>query len=284
MSHLPLSTRSESSSWFSPKRRKLFTTLLWGVSSRQNPPTSSFVAPTDAGATKRAVGRFEHETLAVVLQVRGRILHCLLWQRAQEPFAEHWALPGGVLSQIERLGSSLSRHLATKVDLTDVGFLEQLETRSDVDRDPRERVIATAYIALIATDVNPTIPSDTAWFAVDDLPLMAFDHASIIQSGRERLRAKLTYTNVGYALVPLTFTIAELRVVYEACLGHDVSPTNLQRVLLRREIIESTDSVAPSSSIGGRPAIIYRFRDRTLRVTDPFAAFRPPVGSANANR
>ncbi len=238
----------------------------------------------DAGATHESVGRFEHETLAVVLQVRERSLRCLLWQRAQEPFADRWALPGGALSDIERLGSSLSRHLATKVDLTDVGFLEQLETRSDVDRDPRARVIATAYIALVATDLNPTIPRDTAWFALDDLPPMAFDHASIIQSGRERLRAKLTYTNVGYALVPLTFTMAQLRVVYEACLGHDVSSTNLQRVLLRREIIESTESVAPSSSIGGRPAIIYRFRDRTLRVTDPFAAFRPPAGSGNVIR
>ena len=233
-----------------------------------------------SGVADKTAGHFEHETLAVVLQVRGRRLHCLLWQRAQEPYAHHWALPGGALSEVERLGSSLSRHLASKVDLTDVGFLEQLETRSDVDRDPRERVIATAYIALVATDLNPTIPSDTAWYPLDDLPDIAFDHASIIQSGRERLRAKLTYTNVAYALVPLTFTIADLRTVYEACLGHDVSATNLQRVLLRRSIIESTDSVAPSSSFGGRPATIYRFRDRTLHVTDPFAAFRPPGAPA----
>ena len=275
-------TRGEFLLGFSPKRRKPSTTLLWGVSSRQNSRTPSLVALKDGDAADRSAGRFEHETLAVVLQVRDRTLHCLLWQRAQEPFAEFWALPGGALSQTERLGSSLSRHLATKVDLTDVGFLEQLETRSDVDRDPRERVIATAYIALVATDLNPTIPSDTAWYAVDELPTMAFDHASIIQSGRERLRAKLTYTNVGYALVPLTFTIAELRCVYEACLGHEVSSTNLQRVLLRREIIESTASVAPSSAIGGRPATIYRFRDRTLRVTDPFAAFRPPARSVHA--
>lgn len=221
----------------------------------------------------------------MVLQVRDRKLHVLLWRRAFEPFARSWALPGGALGSTERLGSSLSRHLAAKVDLTDIGFLEQLETRSDVDRDPRGRVIATAYIALVSTDLNPTVPSDTAWFPVDDLPPTAFDHASIIRSGRERLRAKLTYTNVAYALVPMGFTIADLRVVYEACLGHVVSPTNLQRVLLRREIIESTDSVASPSSSGGRPATLYRFSERTLRVTDPFAAFRPPslgAGPRNA--
>jgi len=242
------------------------------VSSRQE----SGVSPKAQGDIAGSASRYEHEVLAVVFQVRDRRLHALLWRRALEPFDNCWALPGGALGGAERLGSSLSRHLAAKVDLTDIGFLEQLETRSDVDRDPRERVIATAYLALVSTELNPTVPSDTDWFPVDDLPATAFDHASIIRSGRERLRAKMTYTNVGYALVPMCFTIAELRVVYEACLGHSISSTNLQRVLLRREIIESTDSLASSSSSGGRPAVLYQFRQRTLRVTDPFAAFRPP--------
>jgi 8-oxo-dGTP diphosphatase len=167
------------------------------------------------------------------------------------------------------------------VDLTEIGFLEQLETRSDVERDPRGRVIATAYIALVSTDLNPTVPGDTAWFPVDYLPNIAFDHASIIRSGRERVRAKLTYTNVAYALVPPTFTITDLRVVYQACLGHTISATNLQRVLLRRMTIESTDLVAPSSAAGGRPATLYRFNEDSLRITDPFAAFRPPSRLGN---
>jgi len=242
------------------------------VSSRQDPAAS----PSEPAQGADPANRFEHEALAVVLQVRNKGLRVLLWRRALEPFARSWSLPGGSLGSAERLGSSLSRHLATKVDLTDIGFLEQLETRSDVDRDPRGRVVATAYVALVSTDLNPAVPSDTAWFPVDDLPPTAFDHASIIQSGRERLRAKLTYTNVAYALVPGNFTIADLRDVYEACLGHAVSPTNLQRVLLRRGIIVPTDLVASPSSSGGRPAMLYQFSERTLRVTDPFAAFRPP--------
>jgi ADP-ribose pyrophosphatase YjhB (NUDIX family) len=221
-------------------------------------------------------GSFQHEALAVVFQVRERKLHVLLWERALEPFARRWSLPGGTLNEFERLGSSLSRHLARKVDITDIGFLEQLETRSDVDRDPRRRVIATAYIALVSTELNPSIPSDTAWFGIDELPATAFDHASIIESGRERLRAKLTYTNIAYSLVPSSFTIAQLRDVYEACLGHAVSSTNLQRVLLRRAIIESTDRFTTPSSTGGRPAMLFQFRDHDLRVTDPFAAFHPP--------
>jgi ADP-ribose pyrophosphatase YjhB (NUDIX family) len=246
--------------------------LLWVVSSRQE----SAVSPRAKEDIAGSASRYEHEALAVVFQVREGRLHALLWRRALEPFNDFWALPGGALGGDERLGSSLSRHLAAKVDLTDIGFLEQLETRSDVERDPRGRVIATAYIALVSTELNPTVPSDTDWFPVDDLPSTAFDHASIIRSGRERLRAKMTYTNVGYALVPMYFTIKELRVVYEACLGHSISPTNLQRVLLRRKIIESTSALTPPSSVGGRPAVLYQFSERTLRVTDPFAAFRPP--------
>jgi ADP-ribose pyrophosphatase YjhB (NUDIX family) len=220
--------------------------------------------------------RFWHEALAVVLQVRRDSLHVLLWQRAAAPFEGQWSLPGGPLGADERLGTSLGRHLAAKVDLTDIAYLEQLETRSDPVRDPRGRVLATAYLALVSADVEPRIPADTAWHRVQDLPPTAFDHGSIARSGRDRLRAKLSYTNVGFALAPATFTIAQLRDIYAASLGHPVSATNLQRVLTRRGVIEATPAAARPTSAGGRPATLYRFTARALVVTNPFAAFRPP--------
>ncbi len=220
--------------------------------------------------------RFSHEALAVVLQVRRDSLHVLLWQRAAPPFEGLWALPGGPLGAHERLGTSVGRHLATKVDLTDIAYLEQLQTRSDPGRDPRGRVLATAYLALISADVEPRIPGDTAWHRVEDLPPTAFDHGSIAESGRDRLRAKLSYTNIGFALAPGTFTIAQLRDIYAASVGHPVSATNLQRVLTRRGVIEATPAAARPTSVGGRPATLYRFAARTLIVTNPFAAFRPP--------
>jgi ADP-ribose pyrophosphatase YjhB (NUDIX family) len=232
-----------------------------------------------SAATPPRGGHFRHEVLAVVFQVRERRLHVLLWQRAQDPFDQRWALPGGPLGADERLGTSLGRHLAAKVDLTDVAHLEQLETRSDPDRDPRERELATAYLALVSTDVNPRVPADTRWFAVGALPATAFDHASIIESARDRLRAKLTYTNLGFALAPSTFTIAELRDIYAACLGHPVSATNLQRVLTRRGVIEPTSATVQHGTTGGRPATLYRFARRSLVVTNPFAGFRPPAES-----
>jgi 8-oxo-dGTP diphosphatase len=233
-------------------------------------------AASEAQAAASEVPRFAHEALAVVLQVRHQQLNVLLWRRGAAPFEGRWALPGGPLGADERLGTSLGRHLATKVDLTDIAYLEQLETRSDPRRDPRGRTLATAYLALVATDVEPRIPADTAWHPVQDLPPTAFDHGSIAESGRDRLRAKLSYTNIGFALAPETFTIAQLRDIYAASAGHPVSATNLQRVLTRRGVIEATAAAARPASVGGRPATLYRFAARTLVVTNPFAAFRPP--------
>ena len=215
----------------------------------------------------------------MVLQVRGQRLHVLLWRRAEPPFEGRWALPGGPLGAGERLGTSVVRHLAAKVDVTDVGYLEQLETRSDPGRDPRGRVLATAYLALVAVGAEPCIPPDTAWHPVQDLPAIAFDHGSIAGSGRDRLRAKLSYTNIGFALAPETFTIARLRDIYAAAAGHPVSATNLQRVLTRRGVIEATPVAARPTSAGGRPATLYRFAARTLVITNPFAAFRPPAAA-----
>jgi ADP-ribose pyrophosphatase YjhB (NUDIX family) len=217
-----------------------------------------------------------HVSLAVVLQVRAGVLRVLLWKRAEEPFAARWALPGGYLVPGETLEESIRRHLAEKVDVRDVAHLEQLETRSDPERTPQEWQLATAYLGLIPSDVDPHVPADTEWHPVDRLPALAFDHEAIVLAGRERLRAKLSYTNVGFALAPAEFTISELRDLYAAALGHDVSATNLQRVLLRRGVLEPTGRLRPPGPTGGRPGALFRFRSPALEITDQFAVLRPP--------
>src|SRR5919205_2724760 len=93
-----------------------------------------------------------HEALAVVLQVRDGTLQVLLWQRAREPFNGAWALPGGLLGVEETLEASIRRHLAAKVDVRELAHLEQLETRSDPDRNPERRELATAYLGLVPSD------------------------------------------------------------------------------------------------------------------------------------
>lgn len=217
-----------------------------------------------------------HVALAVVLRVREGVLEVLLWERALEPFAGRWALPGGYLEPGETLEDSIRRHLAAKVDVRQVSHLEQIDTRSDPHRVPAEWQLATTYLGLVPTDADPSLPADTAWHPVDPLPPTAFDHGSIALAGRERLRAKLSYTNVGFALAPETFTISELRDLYAAALGHEVSATNLQRVLLRRNVLDSTGRTRPPGRSGGRPAAVFRFRSRELEITDQFAVLRPP--------
>jgi ADP-ribose pyrophosphatase YjhB (NUDIX family) len=217
-----------------------------------------------------------HVTLAVVFQVRDGRLQVLLWQRAKEPFAGDWSLPGGYLAPAETLEDSLRKHLAGKVDVQRLSHLEQLETRSDPDRHPREWQLATAYLGIVPLGVDPELPEDTSWHPVDELPRLAFDHKAITLTARERLRAKLSYTNIGFALAPEAFTLSELRNIYAAALGHDVSATNLQRVLVRRGVLEPTGKRRESGRTGGRPAELFRFSSPRLEVTDQFAVLRPP--------
>ena len=217
--------------------------------------------------------------VAVVLQVRERQLQVLLWERALDPYAGAWSLPGGELAPDETLEESIRRHLATKVDVRELAHLEQLETRSDPERNPLRWELATAYLGLVPSDQDPAIPADTRWFPVDELPQLAFDHGPIVLAGRERLRGKLSYTNIGFALAPPRFTISELRVLYRAALGHDVSATNLQRVLVRRHLLVPTGTRRESGPSGGRPAALYGFRSRALAITDQFAVLRPPTAS-----
>lgn len=213
-------------------------------------------------------------TIAVVLQVRDGRLQALVWQRAREPQSGRWALPGGTLAAGESLEQSIRRHLAAKVDVQELSHLEQLETAVDGPASAGWQV-TTAYLGLVPTHLDPAIPADTRWHPLEALPPLAFDNGATIERGRDRLQAKLSYTNLGFALAPPEFTISELRAIYVAALGHAVSATNLQRVLLRRGVLETTGERREPGPSGGRPAALFRFRTRTLAITDQFAVLRP---------
>ena len=224
-----------------------------------------------------------HEVLADMLQIAGGELRVLLWQRAQDPDLGRWSLPGGRLGPEEDVQASVSRQLADKVDLREVMHLEQLGVFSAPDRVPGPRLVATAFLGLVPSDADPAVPSDTRWHPVSALPETAFDHAAIVHNARDRLRAKLSYTNLGFALAPAEFTLSALRDLYVAALGHPVSATNLHRVLERRGVLVPTGRTAPPGPSGGRPAALFRFAERRLRVTDAFAVLRPPGAAARAN-
>jgi len=159
-------------------------------------------------------------------------------------------------------GEALEAALARAIDVAALAHVEQLETRVLADG-----TLATAYLGLLPADAAAP-PDGARPTTADERELVAAAHA--------RLRAKLSYTNVGFALAPETFTISELRDVYVAALGHDVAATNLQRVLLRRGVLERVDGRRAPGRSGGRPAALFRFASRRLEITDEFAALRPP--------
>ena len=230
-------------------------------------------------------GSTAHEVLAVVFQIRDLAtgtragkpqLNVLLWQRAQEPQRGSWSLPGGRLRADEDMITSVRRQLSEKVDLQEVAHLEQLAVFSDPRRVPGARTIASTFLGLVPSPAIPELPPDTRWHPVTALPPMAFDHGLMVTNAHTRLAAKLSYTNIGFALAPKDFALSTLRGIYGAALGYAVDATNLQRVLARRGVISATGTFAQSGRSGGRPAALYHVTDSQLRVTDEFAALRPP--------
>jgi 8-oxo-dGTP diphosphatase len=170
-----------------------------------------------------------------------------------------------ILRRVDRApGESLEAALARAIEIGALAHVEQLETRVLGDG-----TLATTYLGLARPDAG------LDW----EERRLSPDERELVAAAQARLRAKLSYTNLGFALAPQVFTISELREIYVAALGHDVSATNLQRVLLRRGALERANGLRAPGRAGGRPAALFRFRSDRLEVTDEFATLRPPQRS-----
>ncbi len=193
----------------------------------------------------------------------------LLVKRGVWPFAGMWALPGGFVLLEEDLDTAARRELGEETGVAAAHYLEQLYTFGTVGRDPRTRVISVTYYALLPGGesglgvADPTAGTDAAeakWWAIDELPPLAFDHGSIADVALKRLRAKLGYTSVAYALLPAEFTLTELQKVYELILGNALDKRNFRKKMLSAEILEGT----PRQKRDGahRPAQLFTFTKR----------------------
>ena len=151
-------------------------------------------------------------------------LKVLLIRRKNDPFAGRWALPGGFVDMDESLEAAALRELEEETGVKNV-FIEQLFTFGAPERDPRGRVVSVAYFALVNLSEHPVEAASDArcvqWFAVDELPPLAFDHAKILQTAIARLRAKVRYQPIGFELLPEQFTLSQLQQLYETILGVD---------------------------------------------------------------
>ncbi len=195
-------------------------------------------------------------------------LKLLLIQRGEEPFKGHWALPGGFVHNEEDLEAAARRELKEETGLDEL-YLEQLYTFGAINRDPRDRVVTVAYVALVnisgrllqaATDAQ-----DAAWFDAQDLPETAFDHASIIETALQRLRGKLSYQPVGFELLPERFTLSQLQKVYEIVLDQKLDKRNFRKRILQMDILRNLDEI--QKDVAHRAARLYSFdRNRYTKL------------------
>ena len=196
----------------------------------------------------------------IIFTLRSNVLQVLLIRRKYPPFEGMWAIPGGFVGISESLEEAALRELEEETGVRDV-YLEQLYTFGDPGRDPRGRVITVAYLTLVpAAAISPQAGDDAAeacWWAVAQLPALAFDHAEILAYALKRLRYKLEYTAVGFELLPEVFTLSQLQAAYEIILGERLDKRNFRRKILRAEVIEAMGQTRTGE---GRPARLYRFR------------------------
>ncbi|SHJ82718.1 8-oxo-dGTP diphosphatase [Desulfatibacillum alkenivorans DSM 16219] len=186
-------------------------------------------------------------------------LKILLIERAREPFKGNWALPGGFVEMDEDLEAAVIRELREETNIR-LSYMEQLYTFGAPGRDPRGRVISTAFLGLVQPGhIAIQEGSDAAkaiWWNVNELPGLAFDHAEIIKTGVQRLRSKISWQPVGIELLPDEFTLSDLQQACEIILGRTIDKRNFRRKVLKFGVLAPTGNVRKENY---RPAQLYQF-------------------------
>ncbi len=202
---------------------------------------------------------------AIIFQLVDKQLSVLLIQRPDDPFKGSWALPGGYNPQGETTHDALARIVEKKAGVkidADLSYIEQLYTFDTVARDPRGHAVSVVYMGC-GRDITPaSSDAQAAFFSLDNLPELAYDHADIIRYAHERLVAKLTYTNAIYAFLPKKFTLTELQTAYEAILGRELDKRNFRKKFLGLGLIHETDEMKREGA--HRPARLHEFNSNTL--------------------
>jgi 8-oxo-dGTP diphosphatase len=196
-------------------------------------------------------------------------LKVLLIQMKKTPYQGKWALPGGLIGPRESLDEAAERNLREKTGVKNA-YLEQLYTFGEVDRDPFGRVVSVAYIALLpSANLHLATTADygeVAWFPVSRPPALAYDHAEVLRTALERLRAKIEYTNMVYGLLPGEFTLGELQKVYEIILGRRLDKRNFRKKILELRIVRPTGRMKKAGPM--RPAALYEFQSKKPQVVE----------------
>ncbi len=218
-------------------------------------------------------GKYQYEypraalaTDCVILGFDGSELKLLLLEREKEPFKNKLALPGGFVFMDETTETCAKRILLEKAGIKNV-FIEQLFTFSDVERDPRERVISVAYFALVNTRQYELIAGrDTLkaeWFELSKLPKLAFDHGKVVKTAIERLKGKVSYQPVGFELLDEKFTLTQLQALYESILETPIDKRNFRKKILGMGFLKALDE--KEKNVAHKAARYYSFDKKAYK-------------------
>ncbi len=218
---------------------------------------------------KKALADFKVGVDNVIFSVdtqQNRVL-VLLVMRQDDPFLGRWSLPGTLVRNGESLENAAHRILAEKIRVNNL-YLEQLYTFGGPCRDPREsptsfgvRYLSVSYFALVRFEEAELIAdgvSGIAWYPIEQVPQLAFDHNEVLEYGYRRLRNKLEYSPVAFDVLPEVFTLSDLYQLYTTVLGENFSDySNFRSRLLKLGFL--SDTCLKVSRGAGRPASLYRF-------------------------
>lgn len=232
---------------------------------------SQGAARAPAGYDPRAFPAFAVTVDVVILTLHDGTLHVLLVQRGGEPFKGRWAIPGGFKRPTETLDGAAARELKEETGIDATLHLRQFGAYGDPGRDPRLNVVTVAYLAVLRDVAPPVAGTDAAAAALfpvaevlDGRRQLAFDHAVIVRDAVERVRLELEVSGLAIAFLGETFTIGELRTVYEAVWDVRLDAANFRRAVEGDGWLVPTGRRTRPGSTGGRPAELYRTGDAWL--------------------
>ena len=205
---------------------------------------------------------------AVIFQVNNNTLEVLLLKRPNEPFKGEWALPGGYNAKGETTTDALERVVLQKTGVKikdDLRYIEQLYTFDTINRDPRGHAVSVTYMGC-GRNITYNEDLEVAFFDVNKIPKLAYDHANIIKYAKERLIAKMTYTNSAFAFLDRRFTLTQLQTVYEIVFGREFDKRNFRKKFFNLNLIHETNELWRDGA--HRPAKLYEFNSNKLENLD----------------
>lgn len=220
-------------------------------------------------AKKKYTYEYPHPAVTtdcVVFGFDGDGLSVLLIQRGIEPFRGKWALPGGFIRMDETAEEGALRELREETGVKDI-FIEQLRAFSGVNRDPRERVLTIAFCALVRQKDYDVIGGDDAadarWFALDEVPELAFDHAEILRCAQEYLRQRIHFEPIGFHLLDKQFTMPQLQSIYEAVMNTRFDRRNFSKKMLAEGYVVPTGKTAKlEKGVAHRAPKLFKFDEK----------------------